>query len=219
MNINFGNKEISIKEWKGKERRLLQRSIDDESLTPALINKILIKDCMDNNVYLSSAEINFVYFSQYKECFSNDLNVEFQCPECAAINKQLVNVQNLLDECEISKLDVIDLSQVSFKFGIPSYSEEVMSNFDEKLINTSDKVYYNMLISIESVIVNGELKDKPDISYLDELIESLSISDFDKLMTYFTENSFKFMPVSLLTCKSCAIVVPVMCDYLTELLK
>lgn len=218
IDINFGDKAIRIREWKGKERRILQQSIDNDTLTPSLIDKILIADCCEVPKFLTANEANYVYYLMYLNCFDGSIAVDWECSSCGERNNSIMDIKKLLEEAEKSNLKEFETSEGVFVFGELQYNETIMNVFDQ-MTSEVDKLFLNLLLSIKEIRTTDGQVHKPDVKQLEEIMELLPINDFDKLVDYVGDNSFKFSPVQICECESCKEKTAVYCDYLPSLLK
>lgn len=217
ITLDFGNfKTSTFKEWTGKERRLLQKLIETDSFTQENISKILVHDCqLDEPKYYTDDEINYISMMLYKNSFEDTINIEYNCEKCNKNNVINTGIDNILN-IKISSISFFETNNIRIEFGKPNYSNYI--DIFNKLDSNVDKLFLNFLLCIDKIFIDDkEIAMTDKIRDAENILENISIKDFDAIIEYFYDNSFSFTPKIKNKC-SCGHEEEVYCSYLPKLI-
>lgn len=212
MTIDFGNGKVSeFKLWGGKERRLIEQLIEDEMMTDKNILSILVDGCDSSKKFYTDDETNFILFNNYLNTFGQKIEKEWICSKCSKHNITKEDVDILLKNNKKTNLDKVTIKNITVTFKTPDYSNHSMF---ENLARKSDKLFLNMLLSIEKI---EDDKIYSTITEIEDKLEEISISDFDFIFKYYVDNSFMFIPSVIGECTECKNKEEVFFDYLPNI--
>lgn len=217
ITLDFGNlKTSTFKKWTGKERRLLQKLIETDAFTQENIGKVLVYDCqLDEQKYYTDDEINYISMILYKNSFEDTIDIEYNCEECNTHNVFTTDIDKILD-IKLSTLTFFEINNIRIEFGTPDYKNYL--NIFTKLDSNVDKLFLNFLLYVDKIFIDNKeviLNDK--IRDIENILENISIKEFDSIMEYFYDNSFSFTPKTIAKC-DCGNEEEIYCSYLPKLI-
>ena len=135
--IEFGDKILHFRPWKGKERRLITKMVDEEGFDYNKIYNILTYGCMqEQDVYLTEQEILYVMYNLKKESLEDVFLLTYVCSECSDTNVEVVDYNSILNP-RLSEFKGITVGNITFNMG-PIFNNPTVTN----KINTRE--YINM---------------------------------------------------------------------------
>jgi hypothetical protein len=223
MTVDYGfGKVRDFRLWKGRERRLLQQRIDDDSFEQNDLEDILVYGvCEDKNLFLTQNELLYTVYSLYKESLQGELPTEWLC-DCGEVNEDFIIIDDLIaNNSDKIELSVFENERYRITFKAPEYNEATKTMF-KNLERSVDRNFYNFMLSIssfEKIEDDNIINVDTNPSVMEDEIEAMPISDFDQLLEYYEVNSFMFLPTSTKECPHCGKSSEIFCDYLPSLLK
>lgn len=213
ITLTFGEgREFNFRTWKGKERRLLVEASEQDKLTDRMIADILVYGCMETPMYLNQDEVLYTIHKLRRASFNTDINIPFEC-ECG--EDYNIAVEDFT-EFKPQVLSDMIIDDKKFVMKQPNLPIENMNEIRDK--NAVEQVYHEMLVHVDSFVVNETLYDAFTLNELNNFFDNtLSISEFDEALKQFSEMRFKFTPEVHTTCPKCNETTTVLVDYLEEI--
>jgi hypothetical protein len=81
--IDLGNKVVTFRKWKGKERRSIQNKVKNSSITNFELQDILIYNCMSEKIFLTKDEILYVLLYLYYINIHTHIHTYTTCKHCS----------------------------------------------------------------------------------------------------------------------------------------
>ena len=112
IEINFGQKSALFRPWKGKERRMIQNSVKDKTISNVFLQDILLYNCMFEKVFLTNDEILYALIYLYSKNISDTSSVNIEC-SCSNNYTENILLTKVLERYIPST--IFDTEQFSFK--------------------------------------------------------------------------------------------------------
>lgn len=211
-------KKIYFRKWKGKERRLLQKIIDEE--IDLKIEDILIYECTNKEVYLSKKEIAYAAFILYVHSFEQDLTGIDECSNCLIESDILISLNDIISKAKITNYNE-EIIKINNDLGI-NFDEQLLittefKNIQSKTMLDSDKFFNEIVAGINFYDENNTIKNFQSFQNKQDFLDNLDIEIFDKIVGEYVKQSFNFSPEFEYSCKECNTVNRVFVDIINEL--
>jgi len=192
MKLKVGNRNLTIRKWKGKDKKAFINSLKEENINEEDVMNALVYDSIEEeNVILSSDEFKYVLSRIRAYSLGEEINVEFMCGECGEIHTQTFELKNLL-KYEFKPLKEIKIPGAHIKFGEIANKELYISKIKED----ED---YDFLLRISEINENNTFT----LNELEMIIDDLDIDVLTEVMTIWEESKFKLDDVGLVKCPNC----------------
>lgn len=190
MKLDLGNKTITIRKWKGKDKKNFINDFKEEKDQNAFIDH-LIYSCIDEDVVLSQDELKYVLSRIRAISIGDDFDMDFYCEECGEIHNQTFKITDVID-FEVSKENLIKSGPVKIRL------QEVRNKeYYQKAIQEDD--LYDFLLRIKSFNNNDGLT----LEELEAELENLDVDVLDDVMEQWENIRFKIKDINKVTCPSC----------------
>lgn len=196
MKLQINNKEITIRKWKGKDKRNFVKSIgetaDDGNSTETSILNSLVYSCIEEDVILSPEEFKFVISRIRSISLGETINYEFRCEECNHVHSLECKITDIIKDIQGNKKDTISTEGVEIKLG-------EIRNKDFYNTKVLEDESYDLILRIAEI--NGA-----DTFTLDEVIDFLDDLDLDVLedvLEQYDEIRFRVDDTNEVSCPEC----------------
>lgn len=191
MKIDLGNKSVTIRKWKGKDKKLFLKLLNDEKSTQYQIMDALVYNCIEEDVVLSVDEFRYVLSRIRAYSLGDTLDMEYLCDSCNEISLNTFKITDVIKP-NLSTLDKIKVNGVEIKFG-------EIKNRDLYLKYIEEDDLFDMLLRIESINGNDSYTLEDLVDYFDEL----DVDVIESIMRKFYENKFTVDDINEIECKKC----------------
>jgi len=191
MKIDLGNKSVTIRKWKGKDKKLFLKLLDDKSATQYQIMEALVYNCIKEDIVLSVDEFRYILSRIRSFSLGDSLDMEFLCDECNEISTNTFKITDVIRP-NTSTLNVIKVDGVEIRFGEIKNRELYLKYIEEDDL-------FDMLLRIKSINGNDSYSLEDLVDYFDEL----DIDVIEKIMSEFHENKFSIDDTNNIKCKNC----------------
>lgn len=191
MKLKLGNKSVTIRKWKGKDKKALIKALKaNENKDQSVINS-LVYSCIQEDVILDVQEIQYVLMQIRALSLGDDFDITLHCDSCDADSKHRFKITEVVRYSFIDK-DVLQSGDVTVKLG-------KIRNKDFYLKKVAEDSMYDLLLRVESF--NGD-----DAFTLDELIEKfddLDVDVLDDIIGQWESIRFKLDDINEVECPKC----------------
>ena len=191
MKIDLGNKKVTIRKWKGKDKKLFKKLISDESTTQTDIMQALVYNCIEEDVVLSVDEFRYVLSRIRSYSLGDKLNMEFLCDKCGEISTNEYEISKVIRSDE-STLDRIKVGNVDIRFG-------EIRNMETYLKYIQEDEVFDMILRVKSI--NGD--DSFTMESLIDFFDELDVDVIEEIMLKFHNDKFTVDDVNTIECKKC----------------
>jgi len=180
---------IKIRPFKHYERLVLLTAITSKDINT--INnaiKDLLSNCIKNDVNINNfntLDIEYIVLKLYSISVNNVIDIEHICPMCQHKTKLKINIDN---DIKFIKNNVDNIIKFDDTLGVVMQELSYLNH--KKSLEIEDELIQNKFIvkhHIKSVFTgteNYEMKDLDNFNNLDNLLESLTDADFNKIYKY-----------------------------------
>jgi len=175
----IGGKEIHFKPWNTKnEKEFLIAVESDEDITDSMLYELLVKPCIkEQDIVLDEYEQKLLMIEMRKKSIGSTFPLSYKCSNCKNLNEIEVELDDIIKYNE-PKYDEVTVEDITISFGVPR-TEKLIKRLDE--VDTKvEKTFYNFLIHINYIIIDGVKEDTFSFEELKDYIESLPTSIFDE---------------------------------------
>lgn len=192
MKIKVGDKTLTIRKWKGRNKKEFVKALKSENLNEMQVMDTLVYSCIEEDAILSVDEFRYVLSKIRTYSLGDDVEVEFYCEKCGEVFKKQLKISDII-KYTYKDLKEIKVDDVHIVLGN-------IRNKDAYISKVSEDEDYDIFFRIESI--NGN-----DAFTMDELIDMFDDMDIDtltKVMEIWEESRFKLDDVSDIECPSCS---------------
>lgn len=191
MKLKLGNKTVTIRKWKGKDKKSLINALkSNENKEQSVINS-LVYSCIEEDVILDVQETQYVLMHIRAISLGDHFNITLHCDECDTHSEHSCKISDKIRYSFIDK-DVLQSGDVVVKIGN-------IKNKDFYLKKITEDSMYDLLLRVESF--NG-----CDTFTLDELIEKfddLDVDVLDDIINQWETTRFKVDDINEVECPNC----------------
>lgn len=178
--IKVGNKHITIRKWKGKDKKLFKEEILKENINFKDVLNTLVYNCIEEDVVLSADEFRYVLIKIREFSLGSEFEFEFYCEECDETFNKKLTIDEII-RYTYEDVKEIKVNDITLKLGNIKnkdiYLEKISGEDGEmhdfllrvEKINDNDSFTYNELI---------DFFDELDIQTIEEIIEIWNNSKF-----------------------------------------
>ena len=166
MKIKVGDKDITIRKWKGKDKKNFIKALNTTEINESLIMETLVYSCIEEDVILSTQEFRYVLSKIRAYSLGENIDIDFYCEACGEVHNESFNINEII-KYTFEPLNEIKVKDVHIKLGDIKNKEKYI-----ELIN--EDALYDLLLRVESF--NGN-----DAFTLDDLIDMFDDLDIDVL--------------------------------------
>lgn len=190
MKLKVGDKTLTIRKWKGKDKKAFVKAFKNKTLDENEIMNTLVYNCIEEDVVLSVDEFRYALSRIRAYSLGEDLSIDFYCEDCGTIHKHDFKIKDII-RCTYSPLYEIKAKDVRIKLG-------AIKNRDSYVKLVAEDELYDLLLRIDSI--NG------DNSFtLDGLIEMFDDMDIDVLtdvLEQYESAKFKVDDINIVRCSN-----------------
>lgn len=191
MKLIVGDKTLTIRKWKGKDKRNFINSINKDNINENEVMSALVYDCIEEDVILSVDEFRYVLSRIRAYSLGEDINIEFLCSACEHIHPKTFKLEDII-RYTYTPLNEIKVSGNVIKLG-------PIKNKDLYIKRMSEDEIFDFLMRIESF--NGD--DTFTLESLTDQIDDLDIDVLTEIMDKFESCKFKIDDQNSVTCPEC----------------
>ena len=194
--VQVGNKTVTIRKWKGADRKLFVKTIKERNLESPDLTNGLVYNCIDENYTFNAEEFRYLLTRIRAFTLGENIKFKFSCSECKEIFEEERELKDILKP-KYKELKEINVDNINIKIG-----EIKNREFYQKIIseNYDDSVFYDFLLRIESF--NGN-----DMFTFDELVEmfdDLDVDVLEKIIEIWEDSKFEIDDVNEVVCPKCS---------------
>lgn len=191
MKIKVGNKNLTIRKWKGKDKKAFVNSLKQEDINEMEIMDALVYSCLEENVILGKEEFKYVLTRIRAHSLGEDLNVEFYCDNCSNMFKRDFLINEIITS-SFSDIDEIKVDDVSIKVG-------EIKNKKIYVDKVSEDDMYDLLLRVKSF--NGD--EAFTLQDLVDRFDDLDVDILEKVINQWEDIRFKVNDVHDVDCPHC----------------
>lgn len=188
MKLSLGEKTITIRKWKGKDKKKFVNSLRVKNPDKKQIMDALVYDCIEEDVVLSAEEFRYVLSRIRAESLGEKFSVEFYCEECGSLFKKDFELKNTIT-FTYKPLKEIKVKDTTIKFG-------PIRNKDFYINKVSEDPDYDFMLRIESF--NGD--NTFTLAELEEKIDDLDLDILEEILRKYEESIFKVHDINTVKC-------------------
>lgn len=193
--VQVGNKTVTIRKWKGKDRKQFVKLIRDKDLINPEFMNALVYDCLDENVTLNAEEFRYVLTRIRAFTLGENIKFKFSCDKCEETFEEERELKNVL------RYNYKDIKEIKVKDVIIKIGEIKNREFYQKVIseNTDDVDFYDFLLRVESV--NGN--DMFTFEQLVEFFDDLDVDVLEEIVSIWNDGKFEIDDINQVICPHC----------------
>jgi hypothetical protein len=190
MKIQVGNKNLTIRKWKGKDKKAFINALKKNDVQQNEIMDVLVYSCIEEDVVLSVDEFRYVLSRIRAYSLGEDISIDFLCSECGTLYTKIFKLKDIirytyngLNEIKVQG-HVIELGEIKNK---DAYVELVLKD-----------PLYDLLLRVESI-------DGDDAFTLESLIstfDELDVDVLDEIIDIWESSKFKLDDLNIVTCSN-----------------
>ena len=161
MKIDLGNKSVTIRKWKGKDKKLFLKLLDDKTATQHQIMDALVYNCVEEDIVLSIEEFRYVLSRIRAYSLGDILDMEYLCDQCGEISAHSFKISEVIKP-NMSTLDKINVDNIEIQF-------DEIKNRDIYLKYIEDDDLFDMLLRIKSINGDDSYTLENLVDYFDDL--------------------------------------------------
>ncbi len=198
MKIKLGNRDITIRKWKAREKKEFLNTVrTSESLDS--LQDVLVYNCIEEKVALNAEEFKYILTQIRSYSLGEEIELEFYCESCKSKFLNTISLNSVVKPV-FSSLKQIKTKNYNIKIGEIKNIDFYKKTIKENPLEERD---YDFYLRIDSI--NGD-----DSSSLDEIIEifnEMDIDEFDSIFSQWENMRFKIDDVTEIKCLNCGDVV------------
>lgn len=195
MKLNLKDKTITIRKWKGKDKRNFMKLMQQPSPDETKIMQALVYNCIEevdgkpgNDTILSTDEFKYVISMIRSASLGDEIHYNFYCTECSETKERTYNITDII-RGSFGEGNTITAEGVDIILGEIRNKEYYIEKIKEGNI-------YDFFLRIESI--NGN--DSFDIDYLIDFFDELDIDVLDDVLGQYNEIRFKVDDINEFVC-------------------
>lgn len=189
MKLKVGDKDITIRKWKGKDKKKFSAFLKSTDADYVEIMKTLVYDCIEEDVALSTDEFKYVLSRIRALSLGEDIEIEVYCSECGAVFKKSFQLKDVI-RATYTPLKEIKVNDISIKLG-------EVRNPDFYIKKIADEPDYDFLLRIHEF--NGS--DTFTLDELESMIDNIDIDTLTEIMKVYENHKFKIDDINIVKCK------------------
>lgn len=190
MKITVGNKELTIRKWKGKDKKKIVKALsagtDDDQFT---ILNALVYDSIEEDVTLSTDEFKYVLSRIRAISIGEGVDIEFYCDSCGNNFDRHFELKDII-RYSYTELSEINVPGAKIKLG------EIKNKkyYVEKVVQDD---IYDLLLRVEEINGNSAFT----LDTLEEFFDDLDLDVLTEIVQIFEDSKFTVDDVNEVTCK------------------
>lgn len=189
MNLKIGDKNITIRKWKGRDKKNFLQHLRDDSHPRELLNS-LVYDNIVPSVPLSPDEFKFVLSRIRAISLGEEFTAEFYCGECGEVFEQEFLLRDAIRHTEPTPVRELRAGNTVIQLG-------EIRNKDFYIDRIQENADYDFLLRIASI--NGN--DGFTLEELEALIDDLDIDVLTNILEQWEAARFTVDDVNDVQCE------------------
>jgi len=189
MKLNIGDKEITIRKWKGKDKKNFINSLKKSNIDQNEVMRSLVYSCIEEDVALSNDQFKYVLSRIRGISLGENIEIEFYCDKCGTVFKKTFELKDII-RFSYKELNEIKVNNVQIKLGDIKNKEFYLKKIQED-------PNYDFVLRIETF--NGD--DAFTLEDIEQKLDDLDIDVLTEIMKQYNEAKFKIDDVNTVTCK------------------
>lgn len=191
MKIDLGDKTITIRKWKGKDKKKFMQELTKENRDEMAVMDSLVYGCIEEDVILSRDEFRYVLHKIRAYSLGDKFDITLKCKGCGESEKHELSINDVI-RYDFKKIDQINVGDFSIKLG-PIQNKEV---YVKKVVEDDSS---DLLMRVKEL--NGE--DAFTYNDLVETFDDLDLDVLEEVVEIWEEHRFKVDDVNDITCSKC----------------
>lgn len=201
IEIDFGDKVLHFRPWKGKERRLINELLTKEGYEPNKIADILTYGCMqEKDVFLNENQKQYVMFILKAKSVIDYFVFDYPCSECKNINTEIINYDDILKP-RLAEYSSSSFEGIEFKFNNIQHNPVIFKKLTS-LDNQFDAEFYELALTVNNIKIGEETIEGYSLEELVFFLDNLDIKIFNDLVEDFRKQRFEFKPTVECECQN-----------------
>ena len=192
MKIKVGNKNLTIRKWKGKDKKNFINALKKKDIDENEVMQALVYSCIEESAALSVDEFRYVLSRIRAESLGEEIKIEFYCTKCGELYTKTFLLKDIIS-FSYNELKEIKVDGVHIVLG-------EIRNKEFYIKKVSEDQLYDLLLRIKSY--NGN--DTFTLSELEEMFDDMDIDTLDKVLQIYNDAKFKVLDVNTVQCPSCS---------------
>lgn len=194
MKIKLGNKELTIRKWKAKEKKEFLNTVR-KSETLDSLQDVLVYNCIEEKVALNAEEFKYMMTQIRSYSLGDEIELEFYCDSCKSKFLNTVKLSEIVKPV-FSNTNEIKTKNYKIKMSTiknVDYYKEVIKN------NPTEEKDYDFYLRIDSINADDSLS----LEEIVDLFNEMDIDEFDSIFEQWEAIRFKIDDVTEISCKKC----------------
>ena len=194
MKIKLGNKELTIRKWKAKEKKEFLNTVR-KSETLDSLQDVLVYNCIEEKVALNAEEFKYMMTQIRSYSLGDEIELEFYCDSCKSKFLNTVKLSEIVKPV-FSNTNEIKTKNYKIKMSTiknVDYYKEVIKN------NPTEEKDYDFYLRIDSINADDSLS----LEEIVDLFNEMDIDEFDSIFDQWEAIRFKIDDVTEISCKKC----------------
>jgi len=191
MKIDLGSKIITIRGWRGKDKKAFLKSLEDKEISETKVMDTLVYSCIEEDVILSTQEFKYVLSRIRAISLGEEITIEFYCTECGELYTETFLLKDIM-RFTYTELKEIQEEGIKIKIGeIKNKSIYIQKLAEDEL--------YDLLLRVESF-------NNDESFTLDELMEkfdNLELNTLSSIIQQYNNSKFTIDDVNIVKCPFC----------------
>lgn len=191
MRIDLGSKKVTIRKWKGKDKKAFINILKSENPDPNDVVNTLVYSCVEEDYVFSPDELRYLISRIRAYSFNEDIKIDSLCEKCLAVSKHDLKLSEII-RFRCDPIKSINVKGISIELG-EIKNQQLYLNYIEE-----DEIF-DLLLRIKSINGNDAFTLDGLIEYFDEL----DIDIFEEIIQTWENSKFKVLDNNVLECKEC----------------
>ena len=191
MKIKVGNKNLTIRKWKGKDKKAFINALKEKKINENDVMNSLVYSCIEEDVILSLDEFKYVLTKIREYSLGDELEIEFYCASCGTVYTKKLKISEII-KYTYKELKEIKVKDVVIKLGELKNREIYVKLIEEDPI-------YDLLLRVESF--NGN--EGFNLEELVDLFDDLDIDILSEILDIYADSKFKIDDIKAIACPEC----------------
>ena len=188
MKIQVGNKSLTIRKWKGKDKKAFVGALKKKEINESAVMDALVYSCIEENTVLSVDEFRYALSRIRAYSLGEDISIEFYCDDCGTVYTRTFQLKDIITYV-YEPLKEIKVDGYTIKLG-----EIKNRNVYSKLI--AEDPLYDLLLRIEAV--NGD--DAFTLDSLMDMFDDMDVDVLTEILEIWEDAKFKVNDINIVKC-------------------
>lgn len=191
MKIQLGDITVTIRKWKGKDKKEFLNILKSNPSSPIQLMEPLVYPCIEENVVLSLEQFRYVLTRIRVYSLGDEIEFDFFCQECEKSHKETLKITDVIRGSG-KKITNIKLDDIEIKIGNIK-NKEIYNKMVEE-----DELF-DLLLRIEKI--NGD--DAFTLQSLIDFFDDLDIDVLENIIKEWDKIRFKVDDTNEIECPHC----------------